>query len=59
MLKYLLFIIFFTIMLFGYLTLAIPPETCYDEVLTRVWQGNAIVFICGIGSLFCLHRISR
>ncbi|MBI2353973.1 MAG: hypothetical protein HYV06_02900 [Deltaproteobacteria bacterium] len=59
MLKYLLFIIFFAGMLAGYFYMDVPSGTSYDEMLIRVKTGLALVFIGGLGCLFCLHRISR
>lgn len=59
MLKYLLFILFFAAMLAGYLVMDVPAETPYDEMLARVKTGLTLVFTGGLGSLFCLHRISR
>lgn len=59
MLKYLLFILFFAGMLAGHLVMNVTADTPYDEMLVRVKMGLALVFIGGLGSLFCLHRISR
>lgn len=59
MLKYLLFILFFAVMLAGYFTISVPTETPYAEMLVRVYRGLALTFIGGLGSLFCLHRITR
>ncbi len=59
MLKYLLFIAFFSVMLAGYFTMNIPADTSYAEVLARVQRGMALTFVGGLGSLICLHRITR
>lgn len=59
MLKYLFFILFFAGMLAGYFLMNVPADTPYDEVLARVKRGLTLVFTGGLGSLFCLHRISR
>jgi len=59
MLKYLLFIAFFAIMLAGYFTINVPGDTPYAEVLTRVYRGIALTVIGGLGSMLCLHRITR
>lgn len=59
MLKYVFFILFFAGMVCGYFLLGIPPDTPYDEVITRVWGGMLVVFIGAIGSLVCLNRISK
>jgi hypothetical protein len=57
--KYLFFVLFFALMLAGYFSLNVPSETPYDQMLERVWRGGAMVFIGGLGSLFCVSRFSR
>ncbi|MDD5284984.1 MAG: hypothetical protein PHD54_03945 [Desulfuromonadaceae bacterium] len=59
MLKYLLFIMFFSGMVLGYMLLHVPTTTPYDEMLTLVWQGMSLVLIGGIGSIVCLFKITR
>lgn len=59
MLKYLLFILFFAVLIVGYFSMNVPAETPFNEVLTRVERGMGLTFIGGIGSLFCLYRITR
>lgn len=59
MLKFVFFILFFALMVYGYSLLGVPPDTPYAEVIRRVWQGMSVVFIGAIGSLVCLHRISK
>jgi hypothetical protein len=59
LLKYLFFILFFAVLIVGYFTLSIPTETSYAETLLRVRRGVFMVIIGGVGSLFCLHRITR
>ena len=59
MLKYFFLILFIAGMVFGYLMLSVPPDTSYDETLTRVWHSFSVIFICAAGGLYCVHRISR
>ena len=59
MLKYLLFIAFFAVMLKGYFIISVPANTPFEVMLTLVYRGLALTFIGGLGSLFCLHRITR
>ena len=59
MLKYLLFIAFFAVMLTGYFIINVPGDVPYTQVLTRVYQGLALTFAGALGSLICLHRITR
>jgi hypothetical protein len=59
MLNYLLFIAFFAVLIIGYFSMNIPPETAYAQVLARVYRGLALTLVGGLGSLVCLHRITR
>lgn len=59
LLKYLFFMLFFAVLIVGYFTLGISTETPYDETLLLARRGICLVFTGGIGSLFCLHRITR
>lgn len=59
MLKYFLFIAFFALLLAGYFSMNIPPETAYAQMLDRVYRGLALTLVGGLGSLICLHRITR
>jgi hypothetical protein len=59
MLKYLFFILFCIVMLFGYFSMNVASDTPYDQMLKRVWQGGALVFAGGLGSLYCVSRFSR
>jgi len=59
MLKYLLFIAFFAVMLTGYFIINVPGDTPYAQVPARVYRGLALTFAGGLGSLVCLHRITR
>ena len=59
MLKYLFFILFFAGLLVGYFIMDVPAEMPYQQVLVRVKMGLTLVFTGGIGSLVCLHRITR
>ena len=58
-LKYLLFILFFAVLIAGYIYMDVSVDASYDETLSRVWRGMALVFIGGVGSLATLYRIVR
>ncbi|GEM_PF-4456654 len=56
MLKYIFFMIFFTILLYGYASLYIPPDSPLDYTLEQVKRGYILVFVGGTGAIFCLAR---